>query len=212
VGIVSGALYRRLRAAFFAALFVGRVFVARRATAFTCRRARVTTRRVVRAAVRGAGAVLVAASSAASATEDAVDAAASAACDPSLAAVAAACAAVLTAAPTALPTSFAELVRMSSAGRFRSSDILVLRRVTYTYEPEVLDALARHGLAPAATTDPARARAALSDLYRHEIRRLKQSFLRGDIPKADYSQHVIALRRRYWLLSVPVAVWAKAGG
>jgi hypothetical protein len=51
-------------------------------------------------------------------------------------------------------------------------------------------------------------RDALSDLYRYEIRRLRRSFLRGEIPKADYREHVIALRRKYWLLSVPTVHWA----
>jgi hypothetical protein len=83
--------------------------------------------------------------------------------------------------------------------------------VQYTYEPEVMDVLAGHGLAPDATTDPARVRDALSDLYRYEIRRLRRRFLHGEIPKADYSQHVIALRRKYWLLSVPTVHWARAG-
>jgi hypothetical protein len=79
--------------------------------------------------------------------------------------------------------------------------------VRYRYEPEVIDALAVHGLAPGPSTPPAVVRDALSDLYRYEIRRLKQRFLRGEIAKPDYSQHVIALRRRYWLLSVPVVHW-----
>jgi hypothetical protein len=78
------------------------------------------------------------------------------------------------------------------------------------YEPEVLDALGGHGLAPGPSTDPALVRDALSDLYRYEIRCLRRSFLRGEIPQADYSQHVIALRRRYWLLSVPTVHWARA--
>lgn len=80
----------------------------------------------------------------------------------------------------------------------------------YSYEPEVIDALAGHGLAPNVTTVPTFVRDALSDLYRYEIRRLKQRFLRGEIPKADYSEHVIALRRKYWLLSVPTVHWARA--
>jgi hypothetical protein len=79
--------------------------------------------------------------------------------------------------------------------------------VRYRYAAEVIDALGGHGLAPGASTPPAVVRDALSDLYRYEIRRLKQRFLRGEIPKPDYSQHVIALRRRYWLLSVPVDRW-----
>jgi hypothetical protein len=81
--------------------------------------------------------------------------------------------------------------------------------VTYRYEAEVLDALGGHGLAPGPSTPPAVVRDALSDLYRYEIRRLKRCFLRGEIPKSDYSQHVIGLRRRYWLLSVPVVHWAQ---
>lgn len=84
--------------------------------------------------------------------------------------------------------------------------------MTYDYAAEATAALAGHGFAPTPATPPARVREALSDLYRYEIRRLKARFLRGDIPKADYSNHVIALRRRYWLLSVPVALWAETRG
>jgi hypothetical protein len=81
--------------------------------------------------------------------------------------------------------------------------------VTYLYVPEVLDALAGHGLAPNASTPPAQVRDALSDLYRYEIRCLRQSFLRGEIPKPDYSGHVIGLRKKYWLLSVPTRLWTQ---
>jgi hypothetical protein len=86
------------------------------------------------------------------------------------------------------------------------------RELIYLYAPEALEALAGHGLAPLPGTPPSRVRDALRDLYRYEIRRLRGRLLRGDIPKSDYSQHVIALRRQYWLLSVPVALWAQASG
>lgn len=80
----------------------------------------------------------------------------------------------------------------------------------YNYEPDVLTALCGHGLMPGPHTAPDFVRKALSDLYRYEIRRLRQSFLRGEIPnKTDYSVHVIALRRKYWLLSLPTAHWAR---
>ena len=79
----------------------------------------------------------------------------------------------------------------------------------YTYELDVLDALAAYGLAPRADTPPAFVRDALSDLYRYEIRRLRRRFLRGEILKSDYSGHVIELRRKYWLLSVPTLHWAR---
>ena len=82
----------------------------------------------------------------------------------------------------------------------------------FVYARDVLVALAGHGLAPCSSTPPARAREALSDLYRYEIRRLRQRFVLGAIPKADYSQHVIELRRKYWLLSVPADRWARTEG
>jgi hypothetical protein len=80
---------------------------------------------------------------------------------------------------------------------------------TYVYAPEALLALAGHGLMPGDTTPPSLVREALSDLYRFEIRRLRQRLLAGLIAKADYSAHVIALRKRYWLLSVPVDRWTE---
>lgn len=81
--------------------------------------------------------------------------------------------------------------------------------MTYVYVPEVLAQLALHGLAPGGGSPPAVARDALSDLYRYEIRRLKQRLLAGEFPQADYIGHVLDLRRKYWLLSVPLALWTR---
>jgi hypothetical protein len=81
--------------------------------------------------------------------------------------------------------------------------------VPYRYAPEVLEALAEHGLQPSPDTKPARVRQALSDLYRYEIRRLKRELLAGRISKPDYPARVLALRKRYGLLGVPVAFWAR---
>lgn len=79
----------------------------------------------------------------------------------------------------------------------------------YRYSPEVLEALGDHGLCPTPDTAPARVREALSDLYRYEIRRLKRELLEGRFPTSEYSALVLALRKRYGLLSVPVALWAR---
>ncbi|HEY3883798.1 MAG TPA: hypothetical protein VGL62_01225 [Vicinamibacterales bacterium] len=79
----------------------------------------------------------------------------------------------------------------------------------YRYAPEVLEALAEHGLRPLPDTAPARVREALSDLYRYEIRRLKQNLLLGRVSKPDYPSLVLALRKRYGLLSVPIVLWAR---
>lgn len=79
----------------------------------------------------------------------------------------------------------------------------------YEYAPEALEVLAGHGLCPGPGTPPALVREALSDLYRYEIRRLKRRLLAGQVLKERYSDHVIELRKQYWLLSVPVDRWSR---
>ena len=81
--------------------------------------------------------------------------------------------------------------------------------ITYRYYDWILDALAGNGLVPREETPPSFLRDAVSDLYRYEIRRLRQSLLAGRIPKPEYAAHVIALRRKYLILSVPIAHWLR---
>jgi hypothetical protein len=84
--------------------------------------------------------------------------------------------------------------------------------VPYAYQPDILQTLAGHGLMPASGTPPSVARHALSDLYRYEIRRLRRDLLEGRVAKADYIGHVVALRRKYWLLSLPIELWTVREG
>jgi hypothetical protein len=79
-----------------------------------------------------------------------------------------------------------------------------------TYHPEILAELGRHGLVPALDTPPGRLRDAVRDLYKYEIRRLRDRVVAGDIRKPDYAGHIIELRRRYWLLSVPTELWVES--
>lgn len=81
--------------------------------------------------------------------------------------------------------------------------------MTYEYAPEALEVLAGHGLQPRPDTRPAVVRDALSDLYRYEIRRLRRRRLAGDIPADRYTEHVIGLRKQYWLLSIPPDRWVR---
>jgi hypothetical protein len=77
----------------------------------------------------------------------------------------------------------------------------------YIYTNEVVEELARHGLAPRADTPPQQLRDAVRDLYKHEIKRLKARLLAREFPKGEYAERVIALRRRYPLLSIPTELW-----
>jgi len=77
----------------------------------------------------------------------------------------------------------------------------------YTYRQQILDELAGHGLLPRPDTPPQLLRDAVRDLYKYEIRRLRDRLIAGQIPKRDYAGHVVALRKRYRILSVPPALW-----
>jgi hypothetical protein len=78
---------------------------------------------------------------------------------------------------------------------------------TYEYGGRILDELARHGLRPLPQTPPHQLRDAVRDLYRYEIKKLRDRLLAGQIERRDYAGHVVELRNRYWLLSIPVQLW-----
>lgn len=77
----------------------------------------------------------------------------------------------------------------------------------YRYRADVLAQLARHGARPAASTPPTLVHAFVSDLYRFELRRLRDRLVRREIPKAGYFDRVVALRRKYPLVSLKPEQW-----
>jgi len=46
------------------------------------------------------------------------------------------------------------------------------------------------------------------DLYKYEIRRLRERYLRREFPKAEYWTRVDGLRRSYPVLALPARLWA----
>jgi len=79
--------------------------------------------------------------------------------------------------------------------------------VTYTYRPDVIDQLWRHGVHPRTDTPPELVHEFVSDLYRYELRRLRGQLVRGEIPKVGYYDRVVALRRKYPLVSLKPELW-----
>jgi hypothetical protein len=71
----------------------------------------------------------------------------------------------------------------------------------------VLDELARHGLVPTPDTRPELLREQINDLYRIEIRKLRDRCRAGEFSVRELPGHVIELRKRYLLLSIPTAQW-----
>jgi hypothetical protein len=79
----------------------------------------------------------------------------------------------------------------------------------WLYTPELREALARHGLAPTSGTPPALVRGAVNGLYRYELRRLRRQYLEQRIDKPTLHARVIALRKEYWVLSLPLEAWER---
>jgi hypothetical protein len=62
--------------------------------------------------------------------------------------------------------------------------------------------LLRHGIRPTPTTAPDVVRGLVRELYKYEIRKLRERVVHGEIAKPDYARHVDTLRRRYPVLSL----------
>ena len=75
------------------------------------------------------------------------------------------------------------------------------------YRPEVIEELARHGLSPKTGTSPELLREQINDLYRIEIRKLRDRCRAGEFSTRELPGHVVELRRRYPLLSIPTSQW-----
>ena len=81
--------------------------------------------------------------------------------------------------------------------------------MSHKYREMVLAELARHGINPNDQTPPELAKEYVNDLYLYEIRSLRKRMRAGLIEKRDYAHHVEELRKRYPILSLPVALWTE---
>ena len=75
------------------------------------------------------------------------------------------------------------------------------------FTPEVIEELERHGLSPKPDTPAELLREQINDLYRFEIRKLRDRCRAGEFSTRELPGHVVELRRRYLLLSIPTAQW-----
>jgi hypothetical protein len=77
------------------------------------------------------------------------------------------------------------------------------------YKRDVLDELLRHGLLPRPQTSPEKLREQIHDLYIIEIRKLRDRCRAGEFPPRELPAHVVELRKRYMLLSIPTVQWTE---
>ena len=81
----------------------------------------------------------------------------------------------------------------------------------FSYRPEILDQLLLHGVRPQPATRPAVVFAYLNELYRYELRCLRDRLRRGEFAQPEYFGKVVALRRKYPLVSVHPSAWTLPG-
>jgi hypothetical protein len=79
--------------------------------------------------------------------------------------------------------------------------------MTYRYRPEILAQLANHGVIPKPTTPPTTARRAVNEIYRYELRLLRDRYLVGEFTKKDYYDKVVETRNRYPVMGVLTRHW-----
>ena len=72
----------------------------------------------------------------------------------------------------------------------------------YRYRADVLARLETHGIRPQCSTRPELVRQFVNDLYRYEIRTLRDRLLRGELPKHTYFDRVVTLRNKYSILAL----------
>jgi hypothetical protein len=77
----------------------------------------------------------------------------------------------------------------------------------HRYRKDVLEQLVVHGVKPTSATRPELVHEFVNDLYRYELRRLRDRLLRREIAKSDYYDLVVAVRRRYPALALKPWQW-----
>jgi hypothetical protein len=84
---------------------------------------------------------------------------------------------------------------------------LAPERPSFRYRDDVLAELWKHGVRPTAHTPPELVRSFINDLYRHELRRLRDRYLRQEFPKREYLQRVVQVRDTYPVLALRARQW-----
>jgi len=80
----------------------------------------------------------------------------------------------------------------------------------FRYKSDILAAPETHGVQPAPATAPEVVHEFVSDLYRFEIRRLRDRLLAGAFPRREYAGRVVELRRRYRIISMRPHEWIES--
>ena len=83
-------------------------------------------------------------------------------------------------------------------------------RPVYKYRDDVLAELWKHGVRPTEHTPPALVRSFINEIYKFELRKLRDQYIRGEFPKVEYHRRVIQVREKYPVLALVPRLWVVA--
>ncbi len=87
---------------------------------------------------------------------------------------------------------------------------LAADRPVYRYRPDVLAQCEKYGVFPTEHTPPTLARGFINEIYKFELRKLRDRYLRGEFAKQEYHQLVIEIRDKYPVLALPPRLWLQS--
>jgi hypothetical protein len=79
--------------------------------------------------------------------------------------------------------------------------------MTFNYRADVLAECHKHGVFPTEQTPPELARGFINEIYKFELRKLRDRYIRGEFPKLEYHQRVIQIREKYPVLALVPQLW-----
>jgi hypothetical protein len=77
----------------------------------------------------------------------------------------------------------------------------------YAYRRDVLASLLAHGVIPTDHTPPEMARDFVRDLYKYELRQLRDRYVKQEFAKREFSARVVELRDKYPVLALLARQW-----
>ena len=83
-------------------------------------------------------------------------------------------------------------------------------RPSFHYRDDVLAELWKYGVHPTEHTPPQVARGFINEIYKFELRKLRDNYVRGGFPKREYHERVIAIRNKYPVLALTPRQWLRA--
>jgi len=84
---------------------------------------------------------------------------------------------------------------------------LAADRPVYKYRDDVLAELWKYGVRPTEYTPPELVRGFINELYKFELRKLRDRYVRGEFPKREYHRLVIQIRDKYPVLALRPRQW-----